>query len=125
MSKELVNDGNDVILEDRIVDALSFHEYTTDATMLLYSSLNLPTRVIDNKHGPRILSSHGTHKTTSVESEACVYRSSKITTPEVVLGAKLSKNQPCYFDAIADRDSNNSSHRLLLQERNPRTTILI
>ena len=114
--KAFVEDGNDVILEDHIVEALSFRGGIAGTRALLYNCSNLPSTTLDKKFKSKKVSSRATHEIEWNEDKVHIYKSSGITAPEVVLKAKLDKHQPCHLDATVEKEFRSSKPPLIVPE---------
>ena len=101
--KAFVEDGNDVVLEDHILEALSFRGGIAGTAVLLYNCSNLPSKTLEKKYKSAKVSSRATHEIIWYEDKVCIYESSEITAPEVVKKAKLDKHQPCHIEANVER----------------------
>ena len=60
--KAFVEDGNDVVLEDHILEALSFRGGIAGTAVLLYNCSNLPSKTLEKKYKSAKVSSRATHE---------------------------------------------------------------
>ena len=85
MLKAFVEDGNDIVLEDDILEALSFRDGIAGTAVLLYNCSNLPSKTLEKKYKSAKVSSRATHEINWYEDKLCINESSEVTAPEVVL----------------------------------------
>ena len=60
--KSYVEDGNDVVLEDHILEALSFRGRIAGTAVLLYNCSNLPSKTLEKKFKSVKVTSRATHE---------------------------------------------------------------
>ena len=89
--KSFVEDGNDMVLEDHIVDAISFRGGMSGTSGILLNFTNLPTSNISKQFRSKIVKSRSTHEIIWDVSYASIYEASGITAPEIVTRINLDK----------------------------------
>lgn len=115
--KAFVEDGNDITLEDHVFEALSFQEGIAGTAVLLYNCSNLPQKILKKKFKSAKVSSRATHEIIWCEDKVCIYESSSITVPEIVIKAKLNKYQPCDINANVERIFRSAKPPLIIKEK--------
>jgi len=60
--KAFVEDGNNVVLEDHILEALSFRGGIAGTAVLLYNCSNLPSKTLEKKFKSAKVTSRATHE---------------------------------------------------------------
>jgi hypothetical protein len=91
--KAFVDDGNDVMLEEHILAAMSFQGGVSGTSGVLLNCDKLTRLALNKKFKISRIGSRATHKIRRLKDKAEVHESSTITYPEVILAAKLRKHQ--------------------------------
>ena len=90
--KSFVEDGNDVVIEDHIVDAISFRGGMSGTAGIFLNCTNLPTSTICKKIKSKAVKCRGTHKIVWDDKEVFIFEASGITTPEIVASGTMDKH---------------------------------
>lgn len=114
--KAFVEDGNDVVLEDHIFEALCFRDGIAGTAVLLYIFSNLLSKTFEKNYKYAKVSSQSAHKIIWYEDKVCINESSGTTTPEVVKKANLDKHQPCHIEAVVERIFRSTRPPLVIAE---------
>ncbi len=90
--KAFVEDGNDIMLEENILQAMAFRGGIAGTTAVLLDVGNLPGTSISKKFKSSKVGSRATHEVCWYADRIHIYESSGITTPEIIKKAKLDKH---------------------------------
>lgn len=91
--KSLVEDGNDILTEDHIIDALAFDGGIAGTTGILLDCANLQGETISKKFKTSKVRSPSTHEIRWYDNKVEVYASSGITAPEIIRDSKLKNHE--------------------------------
>jgi hypothetical protein len=101
--KSYVEDGNDIILEEQILDALAFCGGVAGTTGVLINCENLNGSAIKKKFKPTKIGSRATHELRWYDNKIEIYESSGITVPEQIMAEKLKKHARIPLGAIVEK----------------------
>ena len=121
MMKLFVEDGNDIMLQEHIVAAISFHGGGAGTSCILLNCDNLNELAIDKKLKTSNIGSRATHKIRWFENKVLINEASGIATPEVILDNKLVKHRKSLLDAQFGDSSMSDKLPLFIQENNNRS----
>jgi hypothetical protein len=89
--KSYIEDGNDIMLEEQILDAISFCGGVAGTTGVLINCEKLNGSAITKKFKSTKIGSRSTHELCWYENKIEIYESSGITVPEQLMAEKLKK----------------------------------
>lgn len=101
--KSFIEDGNDILTEEHILDALAFNGGVAGTTGILLDCTNLRGDTISKKFKTSKVKSRSTHEIRWYDSKVEVYESSDVTTPEVVKLPKLNLHTKNDLDVTVAR----------------------
>eukprot|EP00559_Dactyliosolen_fragilissimus_P007958 CAMPEP_0184871406 /NCGR_PEP_ID=MMETSP0580-20130426/40701_1 /TAXON_ID=1118495 /ORGANISM="Dactyliosolen fragilissimus" /LENGTH=1005 /DNA_ID=CAMNT_0027374063 /DNA_START=1121 /DNA_END=4139 /DNA_ORIENTATION=- len=114
--KSYVEDGNDVMLEEHILEAMSFRGGIAGTSGVLLNCEKLIGLAISKKFKTSIIGSRATHKLCWFEDKIEIYESSGITEPEIVLDKKLAKHERNCLDVHVENSFVSEKPPLFVQE---------
>mmetsp|Transcript_21013 Transcript_21013/g.29472 ORF Transcript_21013/g.29472 Transcript_21013/m.29472 type:complete len:980 (-) Transcript_21013:30-2969(-) len=114
--KSYVEDGNDVMLEEHILEAMSFRGGIAGTSGVLLNCEKLIGLAISKKFKTSIIGSRATHELCWFEDKIEIYESSGITEPEIVLDKKLAKHERNCLDVHVENSFVSEKPPLFVQE---------
>ena len=91
--KSYVQDGNNIVLEEHILKALSFNGGLAGTSAILVNCSDLEGPCVTKKFRSKKVKSRATHEIEWFEDKVHITENSGITQPEVVLRTKLEKHE--------------------------------
>lgn len=91
--KSFVEDGNDILTEEHVIDALAFDGGIAGTTGILLDCANLQGETISKKFKTSKVRSRSTHEIRWYDNKVEVYASSGITAPEIIPDSKLKNHK--------------------------------
>ena len=116
--KSFVEDGNDVVLEEHILEEISFRGGVAGTSGVLLNCDNLSGSAIKKKFKTSKIGSRATHEVCWLENKVELYEASGITTPEVVLNKKLAQHKRNELDVQLGNSFTSDKPPLFVQEVN-------
>ena len=97
--KSDVEDGNDIVIEDHILDALSFQGGIAGTSALPYDCSPLPETTLDRKYKFTKVRSRATHEIVWNNDKVLLYEASSISDPEMIKQRMLDRYKPNKINA--------------------------
>lgn len=101
--KSYVEDGNDVVLEEDIVKAMSFRGGVAGMSAILLNLENLPKAAISKKFKSNSIGARATHEIRWQSELVEIYESSSISKPEIIRMSKLSRHTKNALHAVVEK----------------------
>lgn len=101
--KSFVEDGNNILIEEDILEALAFDDGVAGTTGILLDCSKLTGEAISKKFKSKKVKSHATHEIRWYENKAEIYESSDITQPEIVSSRQLNCHTKNDLDVVLER----------------------
>lgn len=101
--RSYVEDGNNILIEEDILDALEFNDGVAGTTGILLDCSKLTGDAISKKFKSKKVQSRATHEIRWHDNKAEIYESSGITEPEIVSSSTLNLHKKNDLDVVLER----------------------